>query len=120
MTLALAIEPDGGCAVHELVEDTELRQLQALVDGYIEGIYGPGWVGFVNEEGLIKNLDQNVVGTNLAMECDWYGGLPLGEFLRGTIVFLGEPNEEGESTDVSPDMLRMVGIHPEQFPQYNL
>ncbi len=42
-----------------------LKELQDLVGGYIEYVYGDKLIAIVDESGLIKNLEQNLIATDL-------------------------------------------------------
>jgi hypothetical protein len=70
------------------------------VGGYIEGIYaGDIGSGFVNEEGKLKGLPDNINATAV-----WHRSNKLHKFsdyLVGDVLFCGLPDDEGNSQDIS-------------------
>ena len=71
----------------------------AIGGGWLEGIGGQGWMGYVDEEGKLKGLEPNWRATALA----WALGWPTGDHLVGTVIFFG-PASGGVETDV-PDFV---------------
>lgn len=103
-------------AAPKLVEYSTLEDLQALVGGYIEGVYGryvdkmgnvSRWSAYCNEEGKLDGLALNNIATNLACHLGWSG---CGEdVLCGPVVFIGGADENGDDIDV-PDFVIQVAI----------
>ena len=58
--IAIVIKPFNDLQVVEI--ENELSVFQKLVDGYVEPIYKGDYIFLVNEEGLIMNLPQNILG----------------------------------------------------------
>lgn len=74
--------------------DTALDTLQKLVGGYIEPIDLPtGDTAFIDEEGKLKSYEINP-RANDALS----GHLMPGDFIVGTLVVVGPPDETGETT----------------------
>ncbi|QNN99355.1 hypothetical protein SEA_SEPHIROTH_11 [Gordonia Phage Sephiroth] len=92
----LVIQPDGTAEVAMM--DTDLRSLQGIVGGNIEGLYaGDETFLFINEEGKLNGLPQNhaatLVARNLGMQtAPW-------DILVGPVVF-SSVDDEGETADV--------------------
>ncbi|HEY7007310.1 MAG TPA: DUF3846 domain-containing protein [Jatrophihabitantaceae bacterium] len=106
----LRIDVDGTASLHQ-IGDGNLRAWQDLVGGYIEGIYGPAWCGYVNESGLLDGLPVNPFASVLVRDA---GGIGYG-VLVGPVVFFGRPNDDGDPTDCPDwllDLAIAVGAHP--------
>lgn len=84
-----------------------LSELQAAVDGYIEGVYfADGRIMYVNEEGRVNNLPVNQLATRIcsadpqANEYLWGGDAPIvGPALLLTVEEVTAQNEEEEDDD---------------------
>lgn len=96
----LVVHPDGECEVRGF---DGLADYQAAVGGFIEGIYGPGWSGFANEEGLLEGLPYNELASAMAALFGW-----AGEGLVGPVVFLGPVDGKGGETDVPEFFMLLV------------
>jgi hypothetical protein len=92
---ALVIYPGGG--VREL-DDLSLEALQEVVGGYVEAIGLDGAIGFVDEEGKLRESvpPVNAIATRLLQEA---GGRP-GDFVVGTFVVTGQSNDDGDPTSI--------------------
>lgn len=71
----------------------------------IQGIYGfdwggPNWGAFIDEDGKITDppKEQNVTAEVLARACGWLS--EDGDYLVGTVVFVGPVDEDGNETSV--------------------
>jgi hypothetical protein len=106
---ALIITAQGAVSVQEI--ERSLESFQGIVGGYIEGVdlpesslfrdAPPGRI-YCNEDGKVKGLPRNAKASKL---CDMAGvGLMDGDYLVGTVLILGEVDEEGEDTSI-PDEL---------------
>lgn len=88
------ITTDNVCTIHDADRPT-LQQMQEAVGGYIEGVtvglQGDRCRMYVNEEGLLKGLPTNTVGSLM------YGG-----DIRGDIVVFG-PLETDFDIEEGPD-----------------
>jgi hypothetical protein len=94
---SITINPDGTWIIYE--GEHTLSYYQTMVGGYIEALTGPDWCAFINEEGKLQDLDENPVA-ELWMRTH---GLPLygWDYLVGPAVFVGLPDAEGETTELS-------------------
>lgn len=107
MISVLVIEPSGSHRVQEIRND--LASFRGLLDGgWLEGV-GPGagelnWFAYCDEEGKLKNLPVNAVATALAHRLRW----PLGDYLRGTVIFTGPADAAGDNTSVPDWLVRLV------------
>lgn len=98
MTKALVVYADGSSFIQSIEPD--LRTLQKLVGGYIEGVRGdrPGWHAYCNEEGKLRGLPPNEMANDLAALLGWRGYST--DFLVGDVVFLGDALPgDGEDDD---------------------
>lgn len=102
--IALEVRVDGTAEVKPI--EPELETLQGIVGGYIEAV-GPAdgrWTAYVDEEGLLKGLPLNRRATVMARQ------LGAGDVLLvGPAVFLGPADDEGYDTDVTAEVLALVG-----------
>lgn len=87
---ALVIEPDGTGEVREI--PTDLVGLQAIVDGYLQGVTFSGCHLYCDEDGKYSGKQPNPAATTLAHALGW----PRGDLLAGTVVFLGNGPAGGE------------------------
>ena len=86
----ITITPDGHVTADAFTEAVPLDFLQERVGGYIElassGIYkGVHWIAYVDEEGLLKGLENNSLGNLL---CEGLLGHPAHQPFFGNIIFL--------------------------------
>lgn len=90
--MALMITTEAKVVKLELNEDTELKQLQQAVDGYIEAVdLSPNLIMWVNEEGLLRdNLSVNPVAYAF-----------YSQPIMGDIVFTGGIDGEGNTRALS-------------------
>lgn len=109
MTRGLIVHMDGTAEVfnHEL----NYRELNQVVDGYIEAVnFGKKpYFCYCNEEGKIIKLQQNRVATNL-----WYNSgqtILIGDYLAGTVIFFGHPDDEGNETDFPQELIDDLAKH---------
>lgn len=106
---AVVVDTDGN--VTEVEVGADLRSLQAIVGGPIEGV-GPHhedhgmWHAYCNEEGKLERLPFNHVATFIAHRLGW----PSGDVLVGPVVFLGETKdgEEAALPQVTLDAIRSI------------
>lgn len=112
---ALVLNPDGTHEVQSIPRVGELRALQGLVGGYIEGVYG--WTRdperhaadvtfFCNEEGKILNQPVNVQATAL-----WWSLNPAArgvDHLRGVVVVTGGADRNGDTLSVPDRVVEVV------------
>jgi hypothetical protein len=86
----------------------QLSDMQAAVDGLIEPIrmhdfYGAGVCqGYVNEEGLLKQLPINSVAAALSF---MFGNTPS---IVGNMIVLGLDDGDGNDTDIPQDILAFI------------
>lgn len=99
---AVIVHPDG------TVQDTEIESslgaFQAVVDGYIEGVFGGVATMYVNEEGLLKRLPFNPIATLFAENVLLRRGIRL----FGTALILGPGDDEGNDTPVRPAVVEYL------------
>ena len=88
------------------------KELQTLVGGLIEGVERPSnpkdyrlhhyvaFSGYVNEEGLVMGLPNNVIASML-----------FGVYLCGDCVVTGAVDDEGNDTDLNDDQIAVVNWH---------
>lgn len=101
MVKALVIDIDGSTRVVET--PGKLDDLRALLGGgWLEGINGPDWHAYVDEEGKIKGLPVNVFGTVIARHLGW-----MLDDLSGPIIFLGT-GKDGAEADCPSHILELI------------
>ena len=93
---AVIVDPNGTFRNTEI--ESSLGSFQAVVDGYIEGVFGNMATVYVNEEGLFKRLPYNPLATLFAKRNLGRQGIVL----VGTALIVGPPDDEGNDTDVRP------------------
>ena len=96
---AVIVDPDGTFRTTEI--ESELGSYQAVVGGYIEGVFGGEATVYVNEEGLLMRLPFNPSATLFANDVLGY----LGMRLFGTALILGPGDGEGNDTPVRPTVV---------------
>lgn len=92
----LIVDPDGTVRSTEI--ENNLAGFQAVVGGYIEGVFGNVATIYVNEEGLLRSLPFNPLATLFANGVLGH----LGTRLFGTALIVGPGDGEGNDTDVRP------------------
>ncbi len=84
-----------------------LSEIQRAVGGYIEAIEaGRFGSGFVNEEGKLKGLPDNVIATAV-----WHRANKIHKFsdyLVGDVLFCGMPDAAGNSQDISKEFTEFI------------
>lgn len=90
---AVIVEPDG--TVRKTKIENALGAFQAVVGGYIEGVFGKDCTIYVNEEGLLQSLPYNPSATLFANRF-----VAEGYTLFGTALIVGASDGEGNDTDV--------------------
>ena len=93
---AVIVEPNGTVRKAEI--ENNLGAFQAVVEGYIEGVFGRVATVYVNEEGLLRNLPMNPTATLFVNRILGH----LGTRLFGTALIVGPDDGEGNDTDVRP------------------
>ena len=91
---AVIVDPDGTVRKTEI--ENALGAFQAVVGGYIEGIFRQNCTVYVNEEGIMKRLPQNERIREL---------LQYPYPLLGTALIVGPADEDGNDTDVSASII---------------
>jgi hypothetical protein len=89
----LIVDPDGTHRVTEI--EQSLGGFQAVVGGYIEGVFGRVATVYVNEEGLLTGLPPNPLATLFAQRI-----LGAGVVLVGTALIVGPGDGAGNDTPV--------------------
>ena len=95
-TRVLIVDPDGTVRHTEI--ESSLGSYQAVVDGYIEGVFGNVATIYVNEEGLLKSLPFNPLATLFAQRILGHPGIQL----FGVALVMGPGDGEGNDTPVRP------------------
>jgi hypothetical protein len=93
---AVIVDSDGTVRSTEI--ENSLGSFQAVVGGYIEGVFGNMATVYVNEEGLLRSLPFNPLATMFAEQILGHPGV----LLFGTALILGPGDGEGSDTDVRP------------------
>lgn len=88
---AVIVDPDG--TVRKAQIENSLGAFQAVVGGYIEGVFDPDHTVYLNEDGMSLRLPVN---QRITEHLDWPRSL------LGTALIVGPADEEGYDTDV-PD-----------------
>lgn len=96
MKQAVIVRTDLTYEVVEFTENTFLKIAQEAVGGYIEAVnLGTGLIMWVNEEGLLTDLDFNPLGSEILASLGQRTGI------RGDIIFTGDADEEGYTLGVA-------------------
>jgi hypothetical protein len=103
MITVLVVPDDEALPIQTVDIEPHLEAFQVLVGGYIEGIGGDGWNGYVDEEGRIKGRPVNYRASIMAKRMGWPE-----EYLCGTTVFIGEADSDGFETDVPPWVIQQA------------
>ena len=82
----------------------DYQALNAAVGGYIELInFGDtGHFAYLNEDGIALNLPYNDKATKLCYKHNV--GLIPGDFIKGTMVVVGPPDDEGNDGDITDEL----------------
>jgi len=81
---AVVLETDGTVYKIDLPKEDSLSILQDTVGGLIDVVRGENFVGYVNDEGLLIGLTQNIIASAL-----------FGRLLVGNVVIVGALDENG-------------------------
>jgi hypothetical protein len=96
MKRALRINTDFTTEVLDL-SSNEYEQLSGAVGGLIQAVdLKPDLTVWMNEEGKLMDLPVNIIGTHM-----WERSFGQTDILVGDIVFTGNTDDEGETTDLS-------------------
>lgn len=100
MTKACLVKTDKSI---EYIEVDGLKDIQRLVNGFIEAIdFGDNkYFCYANEESKIMGLEPNDLVTSL-----WYDSgqtILLGDYIGGDVVFFGGIDDDGNNVDISAD-----------------
>ena len=92
----------------EAVEINGYDELKSQLDGgWIEGLrLSDDCFAYIDEEGKMKGLPFNAVATELCGRLQT--GLGQGDFISGTMIVVGAPDENGDDTDC-PDHIHEMG-----------
>lgn len=99
MSKVIVIEAEGDI----YTADLDLKGLQEVVGGYIELASNPieGRASmYVNEEGRILNLPENILATSYYIFDNGWVASPTIYNIRGNAIIIGEIDDEGETLDV--------------------
>lgn len=103
---ALLIAHDVASPMVITVDADDLKMLQRLVGGTLEGISGgdwKAWHAYLNEEGKMLGLSPNYQATSLARKLGWLGAED--DIICGAVVFMSG-NDEGEEVDVAMHVVK--------------
>lgn len=100
---AVIVDPDGSARKAEI--ENSLAAFQAVVGGYIEGVYSDEVTIYVNEEGLIRSLAFNPTASQFAQHLTGYGYR-----LAGTALIVGPADEEGNDTHVRESVVSYYNL----------
>ena len=100
----LYVPTEGDARVEEFPEGSgNLKRLQTLVEGTIEGISGSGFYAYGNDEAKLIGMEINRPATRLACTHGW---IACGhDLLAGPIVFFGTGDGQGNDTSVSQQLV---------------
>lgn len=108
---ALIIQPDGTAEIRDI--EPSLQNMNALVGGYLTAIapatdrYG-NWHAYLDEEGLLKGVEPNPMGTAFARAVGWKGADSM---LVGPMVFLGTGGTGEDAGAEEADVpIEVVGV----------
>lgn len=104
----LVIHQDG--VIEEFNYEGNYQQLNKIVDGYIQLVnFGnKPYFCYCNEEGKLIGLEENKIATEL-----WYNSgqvILLGDFIAGSVIFFGQPDDEGNDTDYPQSLLNDLNL----------
>lgn len=79
----------------------DLYDYQDIVSGLITGVYSPllpvGTTIYANDEGLLLGMEYNTVAS-----------LVTGTHLVGPVVFAGPPDDEGDTTNITQEVIDVI------------
>ncbi len=102
----VVVETSGRIRIANL---TGLKAWQDEVGGYVQAFsFGDTCSALVNENGKIENLPHNIAATLLCAGFDV--GLAEGDCINGTMVIVGPPDADGNTTDVPDSMLKALKL----------
>lgn len=105
--IRVLVVPAGFDPVRLVKVEPTLEPLKALLDGgWLEMIGGEGWSAYVDEEGKVKGLPVNWRANGIAARLGWQGAAT--DRLCGPMIVLGVPDDEGEDTGVTVDVLAQI------------
>lgn len=96
---AVVVETSG--EVKKVTLDGSLKSYQEIVGGYIEGVFGPDYVMYVNEEGLLHGLEYNPAASIFAARHLSTQRVHL----VGPVLIVGPGDSEGNDTSVHQSTL---------------
>ena len=99
----IVIEPtmDDFTPAPKFVEiDGSLKSFQGLVGGYIEAVRTniAGCDAYINDEGKLNGLPLNILASHICP-------LTHGDYIVGTMVLVGPPDNNGDETDVDEGVM---------------
>lgn len=101
----IVVEVDGRIHVADL---TGLTAWQQAVGGDVQIFSFGDCSALVNENGKIEDLPENITATLLCSGFDV--GLAEDDYINGVMLIVGPPDEDGETTDVTPNMLTQLKL----------
>lgn len=111
---AVIVRANNTTEVVELLEDTELKQLQSAVDGLVQPIeLQENITMWVNEEGVLRDLPVSLMPTWLMTE---FVGTRTP--ILGDVIFTGGSDEDGNITDLHAQALWEVQDIVKQFHEH--
>lgn len=103
---------DDGYSVEEITidrQDQVLGVLQRIVGGYIEAIPSADSVTiWVNEEGKLQGLQENILAEQFYKPFDRYGCLKAGDWIAGNVVITGKASPSGRATSAPTNTLDLI------------
>ena len=102
---ALLIQPDGKI-IHMLTDVSYPAINRTLGVEWIEAIHSPEHTFYLDEEGKLNGQPRNIVAEGLLYALG--GLLNPGDYLVGPVIILGQPDEEGDDTDVDPQLVQIA------------
>lgn len=111
MSITAYVIPAHGDVTAVAITD-ELRDIQHLVGGDFQVIDLPvgNLTGFLNETGKLTGKRMNARATFATR-----GSLMQGDYIAGTMVVLGAPDEQGRSTSADPEQVEQL-LDPNYLP----
>lgn len=106
MNKGLLINEDG---TTEFVEYTDYKDLQKIVNGWIEGIHiGDNGFAYVDEEGKLKNKPINRLATRVWHESARKFNMTINDFIVGKMILTGPNDDDGNDTSITDDLVEFV------------
>jgi hypothetical protein len=105
---ALIVNPDGSALLVVLPADERetADAIHAIVGGDLEGIIGPDWCAYLDEDYLRHERPANSIADHLARQLGWIAH--PADYLCGSVVFLGRRGSR--ETDVPMHVLAFAGV----------